>query len=371
MSSFRISVISPSFSGGGAEEVAKRWADGLRALGNEVDEVCLSQLTDVDSSKSQSLFFRLFPKFLVQVFLLRSKLGHCQNQVVISLLPLTNLKVWLSTLFLHSKPILIFSEHSIPSQLIEFQSRKNRILTPFAWSIYRYADLVLAPSHAAAANLIGVSSTKRGRVKVIQNPAILEVLPRISKHINQGFKDSRTDTVRLIVAGRLSIEKNPILSISVAEILRHNFSQSVEIVYLGEGPLEADLVNHANLLNISITIHAWSSNWTHLISSNTVLLHCSSSEGFGNVILNAANHGIPTVAYSGALGVADAVIPGITGYLAISYSAEDFAEGIMKVKDLKIPPIENWLTLFTQEQVALRIQKLIEEISSQRNLRNG
>lgn len=351
-----IYIVSPGFNGGGAEEVASRWAIGLQQRGYQVIKFELNKVNSYTGKRRKRFdkFYNFFPSWLNEILILRFFLQKSGVKLIISLLPLTNLKVWMATLHLSNKPHIIFSEHSIPSELVKTQSIKDRVITPIAWKIYRYADFLIVPSHAAAANLLAISSISSEKVKVIFNPAIESVLDP-----NRIRNDNSNSVLKILVAGRLVKIKEPLKAIEVSNILRNQFNIPSDIHYIGKGPMKDEIKSYAENLDICITFHDWTSDWSTFLKSPSVLMHCSKIEGFANVIMTAANHRIPTVAYSGALGVADAIIPGITGILVEQNDPIFFAQAIAKVKDLKLDKIDLWLREFTISSAAESIEKLI------------
>jgi glycosyltransferase involved in cell wall biosynthesis len=80
--------------------------------------------------------------------------------------------------------------------------------------------------------------------------------------------------------------------------------------------------------------------WYHkadLFALNSVN-HDGHFEGFGLVILEAAQYGVPAVG-SGGCGIEDAILDGKTGYLAKQSNVEDIAEKIDRLLSKKMNPI--------------------------------
>jgi glycosyltransferase involved in cell wall biosynthesis len=73
-------------------------------------------------------------------------------------------------------------------------------------------------------------------------------------------------------------------------------------------------------------------------------------EGLGNVLIEAAATGIPSVASSRALGVADAIVPGITGELALTDDPQAYADAVLRAAPLQLnSPVDlgAWLERFS------------------------
>ncbi|MGZ6827616.1 MAG: glycosyltransferase, partial [Mycobacteriales bacterium] len=96
-----------------------------------------------------------------------------------------------------------------------------------------------------------------------------------------------------------------------------------------------------------------------------VLVLPSLQEGFGNVLVEAAECGVPSVAASQALGVADAVLPGVTGVLAASGSAAHLADAVEQAR--RLPPLDpdlvlRWSGGFSPEVAAQVLEKVLDAV---------
>ena len=65
------------------------------------------------------------------------------------------------------------------------------------------------------------------------------------------------------------------------------------------------------------------------------------------MLVEAAAVGIPSVTSSRALGVADAVVPQVTGVLAMGSSAEDYAAAVIEAMTITPVVAPQWLTNFS------------------------
>jgi glycosyltransferase involved in cell wall biosynthesis len=95
-------------------------------------------------------------------------------------------------------------------------------------------------------------------------------------------------------------------------------------------------------------------------------------EGFGNVLIEAAAAGIPSVARSSALGVADAVIPGVTGELVASGTPEQLADGVLRAITARpADPVAAWLRRFTTQSSSDTLLELIGRVTAQKGSSAG
>ena len=101
---------------------------------------------------------------------------------------------------------------------------------------------------------------------------------------------------------------------------------------------------------MQVDLIGWVEDWTSRCPPDAVLLHPAVKEGFGNVLIESACAGIPAVAVSNALGVADAVVPGVTGSLALDASVESLAEAVLDAQAVTFEGADAWLNRFSPER---------------------
>jgi glycosyltransferase involved in cell wall biosynthesis len=104
----------------------------------------------------------------------------------------------------------------------------------------------------------------------------------------------------------------------------------------------------------------WRDDWHALADEHTVVLLGSAYEGLGNVLIESAKRRIPVVAGSNALGCADAILPGVTGYLAEVDSVESYADALLDAIALDGSNLlESWLEQFSSDATAKKLNNLL------------
>ncbi len=93
---------------------------------------------------------------------------------------------------------------------------------------------------------------------------------------------------------------------------------SASAVFIGDGDQRARLEREAASAGLDVAFPGWVDDRQPLAAGCDCLLLPSDVEGLGMVLVEAAGMGLPSVAPSPALGVADAVVPGLTGILSLS-----------------------------------------------------
>ncbi|MBG6213268.1 MAG: glycosyltransferase [Cryobacterium sp.] len=383
----RILFVIPSLHGGGAEFVARTWMGWLADQGYEVSvvltaaEVRPEYLPDGVDAHSLAGAHGHVRKTAA----LRRRLLDWQPDVALSLQAHPNL-VLLSAARLvpaRLRPRVLVSERNLVSLGLPGSNRAHRAKVWLAKRLYRWADHVIAISHPVAAEMVAAFGVRGDRITVVANPATAKLrgTPRgqgtTQAHAQvaggelSGTEPSSTTIVtrserrpgttngiQIVLACRLVAQKRPLLAIAAAaELARRGVP--VEVVSFGGGPLLDDVQAAARHENVVFHHRGWVENWFDHFGDNAVALLTSSREGFGNVLVEAAAAGYPAVAISGALGVADAIVPGITGELALSAHPVDLADAILRAADLSLHNIEPWLARFSEEASGADLERVL------------
>jgi glycosyltransferase involved in cell wall biosynthesis len=352
----RIGVVAPSLSGGGAEFVARTWAEWLRAQGHDVAMV----LTDGPDSTRPApegvavtgLDTNAGP--VGKVGQLRAFVATWRPDVIVSLQAFPNLLCIVLRLSLRgrTRPLVVISERNLVSLGVRGAPVKHRLKVWVCRRLYRYSDGVVAISHPVAGELVSGFGVPPERCAVVPNPATAKVRPRIAS-VRRG-----EGPVELVLAGRLVAQKRPHLAVDTAAELNGRGVPAVVSVF-GDGPLLTAMTERAEERGVLLRHHGWVEDWFDHCGGSAILLLPSSREGFGNVLVEAAAVGIPSVAASEALGVADALIPGMTGELARSGTPADFADAVERARCLDVSGIDRWLQRFSTQESGLILEHFI------------
>lgn len=345
-----VAILAPSLSGGGAEHVASRWAVALQERGFRVrvllthpsaDDLATTDLDIVDVSSRWRSFAGSVPA-------VRRSLRATPAEAVLSLMPFWNIVALLvaASLPRHIRPSVTISDHTLHIPQRATASRSSRFQLTLSKVLYRRAGSWIAVSHPVAAEMAALYGLDYARLWVVANPVVDRGCVRRPRIAQAYPPDS---TLRLILAGRLSPEKRPLLIVSVAASLIRDHSMAVEVDVFGVGPLEEDMRTLAHSLGVPINFHGWVERWSDHAGPQSVLLVPSKVEGFGNVLVEAAAASIPAVVSSRALGAADACIPGITAILASTDSVSAYALAVREARSLPFAEIDDWLRRFSSE----------------------
>jgi glycosyltransferase involved in cell wall biosynthesis len=346
----RVGIAIPSLHGGGAELVTRQWANELHRRGHTVHLYVLTPRVPVpDGLLAPGITVHPFrpvrraARLLGLPIWLRRRAKRDDLDVLVTMLTFNNLAA-LTGWRIGRRPRckLLISERNSPTIYTPIHGRKTGLQVPLARRAYRWADAVIAISHPIAAELVSSYGVAADRCIVVPNPAssgtaLAEPAGRVAT------------TVALV--GRLVPQKRPERLVEALAILAADpRAGAVRGVVIGTGRGEASLRDAARDAGVPIEFLGWQEPWRDaaVAAGVDVVLLPSDIEGFGNVLVEAAAAGIPSVAASPALGVADAVVPGITGELAPTTDPHDLAAAILRAADLDLraPQLDRWLARF-------------------------
>ena len=142
----------------------------------------------------------------------------------------------------------------------------------------------------------------------------------------------KSPTPQIVYFGGLRRYKRPFDSLTVLKLILQS-GREVSLVIVGDGPLLPDLRAMASKLGLSNHVtflgRLPDEVLAQTVGRSWLNIHCSTSEGWGLSVVEAAAAGVPTVAYA-VPGITDTVRDGKTGRLvadgdvrALSVAAEE------------------------------------------------
>jgi glycosyltransferase involved in cell wall biosynthesis len=141
----------------------------------------------------------------------------------------------------------------------------------------------------------------------------------------------------LVVLGRLVPHKRIEHAIDVVARLAERWPK-LRLEVIGQGWWQENLVRHLRLHGVTdrVTLHGWVDEQDkHEILARAAVHLCPSlKEGWGIAIMEAAAHGVPTVAYCAAGGVTESIVDDETGVLV-----DEFDELVRRVDLLLGDPV--------------------------------
>ncbi|MCJ1682409.1 MULTISPECIES: glycosyltransferase [unclassified Rathayibacter] len=356
----KVVLLVPRFSGGGAEFVARQWALHLAASGDTV-VVAATKLTGDDDIPAELRLVALDGRGTVRKLLqLRRLLRTEKPDAVLALMPYWNLLALFATRLLPGRPRVLISGRNMAVHLRRTFGPAYAAKQLLARLAYRWADEFVAISHPVAAEAIALYGLPPASVSVVLNPSLkTESAAAVAPRHDDG-------PLALVAPARLVAQKRPQLVVETAVACRELHGREVVAHFYGVGPLTEQVRALAAKRGVPAVFHGWVSSWSADLPANAVVLLPSLSEGFGNVLVEAARVGVPSVASSQALGVADAIVPRLTGVLVAGESAADFAAGVIEAAGMTVAGHESWLSSFTRASSGAALRSRLEAVVMQK-----
>lgn len=148
----------------------------------------------------------------------------------------------------------------------------------------------------------------------------------------QTLVGTRSATPRVVVLSRLVPHKQIEDALRAVAVLRPGMPD-LHLDILGGGWWHERLVRQAAQLGIadSVTFHGHVDELTKhaVVQRSWVHVLPSSKEGWGLAVIEAAQHGVPTIGYRSAGGLTDSIVDGVTGLLVDG--RDELAQGLQRL----------------------------------------
>lgn len=367
MTKAKLSIVLPNLCGGGAERLHVNLANDWVAQGYEVEFILLrkeGELIPLLAPEIKVIGLNVY-RFRNAILPLAGYLRKSSPQVVlVAMWPLTSAGV-LAWLLSGRKGKLFLSDHENLSASYIAQGRvKLRYLKNVIRFSYFFADGVIAVSLGVKNDLCDLGNLKDSFVRVIYNPAALGISPkRESIRMQQtlwgsGFK------YHILSVGTLKVQKDHENLIRAFALLPTRLN--AKLMILGEGPLRLDLEalvlslglkDKVSLPGFVVDPYPW-------FRSADLFVLSSRWEGFGNVLVEALECGVPVVSTDCPSGPAEILEYGRYGKLvpvqdpnalasaiALSLTGKHNREALMgRAKDFSLEKIaDEYLKYFFPE----------------------
>lgn len=363
----RVLLLAHSIEGGGAQEVCRAWARSLSGA-HEVRILVFDRSAGLAEARRALAGIPVGCAEEAGVRSHRARVAHVRSEivawtpdVVLSLETYPNLVALLATVGLRVRTVI--SEHNVPSILLKVEGPAKRAQLVLARRLYRRADTVICVSHAVATDIRCNFGLPPERVAVLPNGVLGDLAETPDTPAPAPAR------ITVLVPARLVPQKRPAHCVAIAEAVARR-GVRVTLVWVGDAPADGRPDDTAlspatrGPSSVEIVHEPWREDWHTLADEETVVLLGSAYEGFGNVLVESASRGIPVVAGSSALGCADALIPGVTGYLAATDSAESYADAIQEARLLGGPfTTADWLRQFSAAATARRLETVLRPSS--------
>lgn len=291
----KIAILLPDLRGGGAERMRIHLAEAFLEAGYSVDFVLLQARGELLAQVPQDarIVDLAGPSFMRSLWPLVRYLRRERPDGLLAAMWAVTVLAILAHRFARVPGRVIVSDHSILSKAPVTQGRLRQIILRVTVAFaYRLADERIGVSKGVAEDVKKLGHLPNGSMRVIYNPAAIQLghLPPASSDPWEGMAG-----YRVLSVGTLKAVKDQVSLIRAFAQVRQRLNST--LVILGEGGLRPELERLIRSLGLEESVrlpgfvmdpHTWYQGADLFVLS-------SRYEGFGNVIVEALQHGLPVV----------------------------------------------------------------------------
>jgi len=200
-------------------------------------------------------------------------------------------------------------------------------LKPLAWKIlkkiHNSCALTFCPSETTKKLL-----TSKGikNVHVLSNGVETDFFSPDKKSHEIRRQLGNQDKIMILYVGRVALEKDIDVLIDAYRLIKEKYSSRVSLVITGDGPVRQKY-QQACGDEIIFTGYMKGDDLARIYASADFFAYPSTTETFGNVVVEAMSSGLPVIAAASG-GVLDTVKDGYNGILTEPRNPESFARGL-------------------------------------------
>ena len=297
----KLTILSHSLGGGGAERVVSYLLEGLKkdyhltlvllenSIAYEIPHDIVVHFLDNAKKDEKGIVKLLKLPYLGWKYKQFCKSSHADISLAFMNRP-SYISIF-AKLF-GSKVKTIISERSTPSMLYgdaSLPSRASRILIK---RLYPLADLIISNSKGNRSDLIENFDISPASIRVLYNPLNLTKIMSLAATQNHNLIDF--DRFTYIAVGRLDQGKNHRLLINAFTKIEN---KNTQLLILGEGPLKKTLERQIVTLKLEkrVFLIGFNSNPYQYMTKADAFVLSSNYEGFPNVLIEALACGLPVI----------------------------------------------------------------------------
>ncbi len=304
--------------GGGSERYVERMAHGLAGRGYDVTIQCAAHANAPADEVVDGVRFRRRGGRLSVYLRALFAVATAKADVVVDV---QNGMPFFSRLVARC-PVLVLVHHVHREQW-------RPVVGPVLGRIGWWIESRLAPRLYRGCRYLTVSEVTRGELARLGVAAERTTVVRNGMDAPPRTRADRDPDPTIVLVGRLVPHKQVEHAIDAVARLAERWPK-LRLEVVGSGWWLDNLREHAALRDVRdrVTLHGWVEEQDkHEIIARSWLHVCPSvKEGWGIAIMEAAAHGVPSIAYRDAGGVAESIVDGETGVLATDF--DDFVRKV-------------------------------------------
>ena len=318
LKNFRIVIVLPNLSGGGAERLHVNLANDWIKQGFDVEFILLKKegellpllapeitVSGLNVKRFRSVIYPLLMHFL----------KNPPKLVLAAMWPLTSAVVIAWFLSGRNGRLYISEHENLSASYIQQKRVRPFLMRALIKLSYPLASGIICVSQGVKKDLCEIGKLSDDSVKVIYNPAATGVSLKklVPNHCNELWGEGFN--YHILTVGRLTIQKDHETLIRAFKLLQKKIN--AKLVILGEGPLrhELECLVKKFKLDDSVSLPGFVIDpypWFHTAD---IFVLSSLWEGFGNVIVEALECGLPVISTDCPSGPSEILQEGLFGRL--------------------------------------------------------
>lgn len=227
-------------------------------------------------------------------------------------------------------PVVAHYHTELPDYALSLTQDRKIASIVKGWTswFYRQAERVVVPSQATARSVESLG-VERERIFLLPRGVDTELFTSEKRNTAEWERFGMNGARKLLYVGRVSREKGIDGLLDVFERLRAS-RENVELVVVGDGPYRNDLMEKNRDPKVIFLGYQRGEHLARLYASADVFVFPSTTDTFGNVVLEAQASGVPVVVANRG-GPAEQVTPGVNGFVVYP---DDPAQMVQAIGDL-------------------------------------
>ncbi len=229
-------------------------------------------------------------------------------------------------------PVVAHYHTELPDYALKLTQDRKIASIVRAWTawFYKQAERVVVPSKATARSVrnLGVESE---HIYLLARGVDTALFNHDKRQPTEWERFGMNGARKLLYVGRVSREKGLDHLIDAFNRLRSK-RENVELVVVGDGPYKSELEQNVTDKKVVFVGYQRGEQLARLYASADVFVFPSTTDTFGNVVLEAQASGVPAVVASKG-GPAEQVTPGVNGFVVDPDDSLEMAEAIATLLD--------------------------------------
>lgn len=292
----KIAIYIDSLQGYGADKTLLKIAEGLAAIGLEVDLVTAKKTDKVDSqiNPAVNLIDLKSSRFNVikNVVGLTTYLIKHQPTILFSSIHFNNITsvfaLTLARLAGVKSKLVVRQANSLEYQLKGYPFPIGILMYPLLRLAYEKADLIISPSKGLISDLTEFMKAEESKIELIYNPTVTsDIYEKAQQEINHPWFQQESFPV-ILGAGRLKPQKDFITLIKAFARVKQDV-QDAKLVILGEGGQRQELESLVTQLGLEgdVDLIGFQKNPYAFMAKADVFVLSSIYEGLPNILIEA------------------------------------------------------------------------------------